>query len=421
MVPESFAGVDVGNMHLNGRCRYGRNRIAQGDRRMRIPTGVNDDTIDRKTQFVKFVNQFAFVVRLKIVYLHLRELLFDCFQVVDKRAAAVDIRFAFAQQIQVGAVQNQDSFHKGRAMWQRYINTFKNYLKLERSLAENSVEAYLHDVEKLAQYLELRGETLTPLQINSVHLSGFLQYLGELGLAAPSQARILSGLKSFFKFLILEGLMDHDPAQLIEGPRLGRKLPDTLSYPEIEAMLDVIDLSTAGGPRDRAMLEILYSSGLRVSELLDLKITNCYFDIGFLRIFGKGSKVRLVPIGKDAIHYATVYIEEVRPQLAVQKGDEDTVFLNLRGKKLSRISVFTTTKKLAAAVGIRKTISPHTFRHSFATHLIEGGADLRAVQQMLGHESITTTEIYTHLDRDYLKQTLTDFHPRAANKSTRRQ
>lgn len=306
-------------------------------------------------------------------------------------------------------------------MWQRYINTFKNYLKLERSLAGNSVDAYLHDVEKLAQYLDLKGEPISPLQVNEVHLSGFLQYLGELGLAAPSQARILSGLKSFFKFLILEGLMDYDPAQLIEGPRLGRKLPDTLSYPEIEAMLDVIDLSTAGGPRDRAMLEILYSSGLRVTELLDLKITNCYFDIGFVRVFGKGSKVRLVPIGKDAIHYATVYIEEVRSQFAVQKGDEDTVFLNLRGKKLSRISVFTTTKKLAAAVGIRKTISPHTFRHSFATHLIEGGADLRAVQQMLGHESITTTEIYTHLDRDYLKQTLTDFHPRAKNKSTRHQ
>ncbi len=306
-------------------------------------------------------------------------------------------------------------------MWQRYINTFKNYLKLERSLAGNSVEAYLHDVEKLRQYLELKGNPTGPLQLNEVHLSGCLQYLGELGLSAHSQARMLSGLKAFFKFLILEGLLDYDPAQLIEAPRLGRKLPDTLSYPEIEAMLDIIDLSTPGGPRDRAMLEVLYSSGLRVTELLDLKLTDCYFDTGFLRIFGKGSKVRLVPIGRDAIHYATIYVEQIRSRLDVQKGDEDTVFLNLRGKKLSRISVFTTTKKLAAAVGIRKTISPHTFRHSFATHLIEGGADLRAVQQMLGHESITTTEIYTHLDRDYLKQTLTDFHPRAGNKSARHQ
>lgn len=306
-------------------------------------------------------------------------------------------------------------------MWQRYINTFKNYLKLERSLADNSIEAYLHDVEKLRQYLELTGDSTGPLQLTDVHLSGFLQYLGELGLSAQSQARILSGLKAFFKFLILEGLLDHDPAQLIEGPRLGRKLPDTLNYPEIEAMLAAIDLSTAGGPRDRAMLEVLYSSGLRVTELLDLKITDCYFETGFIRIFGKGGKGRLVPIGKDAIHYATIYIEQIRSQLDVQKGDEDTIFLNLRGKKLSRISVFTTTKKLAAAVGIKKIISPHTFRHSFATHLIEGGADLRAVQQMLGHESITTTEIYTHLDRDYLKQTLTDFHPRAGNKSARHQ
>lgn len=306
-------------------------------------------------------------------------------------------------------------------MWQRYINTFKNYLKLERSLADNSIEAYLHDVEKLRQYLDLTGDSTGPLQLTDVHLSGFLQYLGELGLSAQSQARILSGLKAFFKFLILEGLLDHDPAQLIEGPRLGRKLPDTLNYPEIEAMLAAIDLSTAGGPRDRAMLEVLYSSGLRVTELLDLKITDCYFETGFIRIFGKGGKVRLVPIGKDAIHYATIYIEQIRSQLDVQKGDEDTIFLNLRGKKLSRISVFTTTKKLAAAVGIKKIISPHTFRHSFATHLIEGGADLRAVQQMLGHESITTTEIYTHLDRDYLKQTLTDFHPRAGNKSARHQ
>ncbi|MBC8155823.1 MAG: site-specific tyrosine recombinase XerD [Bacteroidetes bacterium] len=306
-------------------------------------------------------------------------------------------------------------------MWQRYINTFKNYLKLERSLADNSIEAYLHDVEKLRQYLALTSDPVGPLQLTEVHLSGFLQYLGELGLASHSQARMLSGLKAFFKFLILEGLLDHDPAQLIEGPRLGRKLPDTLSYPEIEAMLDLIDLSTPGGPRDRAMLEVLYSSGLRVTELLDLKITDCYFETGFVRIFGKGSKVRLVPIGKDAIHYATIYIGQIRSQLDVQKSDEDTVFLNLRGKKLSRISVFTTIKKLAAAAGIRKIISPHTFRHSFATHLIEGGADLRAVQQMLGHESITTTEIYTHLDRDYLKQTLTDFHPRAGNKSARHQ
>ncbi len=304
-------------------------------------------------------------------------------------------------------------------MWQSYINAFKNYLRLERSLAENSVEAYLHDAEKLHEYILLTDPTQTPMTVSEKELLSFLQYLGELGLSAHSQARMLSGLKSFFKYLVLENLIQHDPTHLLEAPRLGRKLPDTLSFPEIEAMLAIIDLSTPGGTRDRAMLEVLYSSGLRVSELLNLRLTNCFFDAGFLRVLGKGDKVRLVPIGEDAMHYTRIYIEHVRRQLDVQKGDEDTIFLNLRGKQLSRISVFTTIKKLAAEVGIKKTISPHTFRHSFATHLIEGGADLRAVQQMLGHESITTTEIYTHLDRDYLQQTLREFHPRAGGKGQR--
>jgi integrase/recombinase XerD len=251
------------------------------------------------------------------------------------------------------------------------------------------------------------------MQVSARELMNFLMYLGELGLSAHSQARMLSGLKSFFKYLLLENLIQHDPTQLLEAPKLGRKLPDTLSFPEIEAMLDAIDLSTPGGTRDRALIEVLYSSGLRVSELVGLRLTNCYFDAGFVRVLGKGDKVRLVPIGQDAMHYTRIYIEHVRSGLNVQKGDEDTIFLNLRGSQLSRITVFTTIKKLAAEVGIQKAISPHTFRHSFATHLIEGGADLRAVQQMLGHESITTTEIYTHLDRDYLQQTLREFHPRS--------
>lgn len=298
-------------------------------------------------------------------------------------------------------------------MWQSYINAFKNYLKLERSLAENSVEAYGHDAEKLHEYLLLTEPALSPMQVTEKQLMNFLMYLGELGLAAHSQARMLSGLKSFFKYLLLENLIQHDPTQLLEAPKLGRKLPDTLSFPEIEAMLDAVDLSTPGGTRDRAILEVLYSSGLRVSELTGLRLTNCYFDAGFIRVLGKGDKVRLVPIGQDAMHYTRLYVEHVRPTLPIQKGDEDTIFLNRRGSQLSRITVFTTIKKLAAEVGIKKTISPHTFRHSFATHLIEGGADLRAVQQMLGHESITTTEIYTHLDRDYLQQTLRAFHPRS--------
>lgn len=298
-------------------------------------------------------------------------------------------------------------------MWQSYINAFKNYLKLERSLAENSVEAYLHDAEKLYQFILLTSPELSPMQVSAKELMNFLMYLGELGLSAHSQARILSGLKSFFKYLLLENLIQHDPTQLLEAPRLGRKLPDTLSFPEIESLLAAIDLSTPGGTRDRALIEVLYSSGLRVTELLGLRLTNCYFDAGFIRVLGKGDKVRLVPIGQDAMHYTRLYIDHVRSTLSIQKGDEDTIFLNLRGSQLSRITVFKTIKKLAGEVGIRKAISPHTFRHSFATHLIEGGADLRAVQQMLGHESITTTEIYTHLDRDYLQQTLRDYHPRS--------
>jgi len=298
-------------------------------------------------------------------------------------------------------------------MWQSYINSFRNYLKLERSLAENSVEAYLHDAEKLYQFILLTDPALTPMQVSEKQLTNFLKYLGELGLTANSQARILSGLKSFFKYLLFEDLIQHDPTQLLEAPKLGRKLPDTLSFPEIERILDVIDLSTPGGTRDRAIIEVLYSSGLRVSELLNLRLTNCFFTEGFIRVLGKGDKVRLVPIGHDAMHYTRIYVDHVRSQIPVQKGDEDTIFLNLRGKQLSRISVFTTIKKLSGDAGIQKTISPHTFRHSFATHLIEGGADLRAIQQMLGHESITTTEIYTHLDRDYLQQTLRDFHPRS--------
>ncbi|GAB4021840.1 site-specific tyrosine recombinase XerD [Spirosoma migulaei] len=301
-------------------------------------------------------------------------------------------------------------------MWQSYINAFKNYLKLERSLAENSVEAYLHDADKLHEYILLTDPARTPMQVTEKELMNFLKYLGELGLSAHSQARMLSGIKSFFKYLLLENLIDRDPTQLLEAPKLGRKLPDTLSFPEIEDMLAAIDLSTPGGARDRAMLEVLYSSGLRVTELLNLRLTNCFFTEGFVRVLGKGDKVRLVPIGEDAMHYTRIYVEHVRSQLDVQKGDEDTIFLNLRGKQLSRITVFTTIKKLAEEVGIKKTISPHTFRHSFATHLIEGGADLRAVQQMLGHESITTTEIYTHLDRDYLQQTLREYHPRATSR-----
>lgn len=297
--------------------------------------------------------------------------------------------------------------------WDMHIKQFGNYLTLERSLSPNSISAYVSDVEKLNQYLDISKKSISPLQLKSKDIQAFLQYINELGIGAHSQARILSGIKAFYKYLLFEELLDKDPTELIEGPKLGRKLPDTLSFPEIENLFDAIDLSKPEGGRNRAMLEILYSSGLRVSELVDLKINNVHFDVGFLRVVGKGNKERLVPVGTDALKYLKIYLQEIRVHVPVKKGFEGFVFLNRNGSKLSRVMVFMIIKDLAARIGLKKTISPHTFRHSFATHLIEGGADLRAVQEMLGHESITTTEIYTHLDRDYLRQVIKDFHPRS--------
>jgi integrase/recombinase XerD len=293
------------------------------------------------------------------------------------------------------------------------IRQFINYLKLERSLSGNSIEAYVRDVEKLKQFLEIRKDGTSFLKIDFKVLQLFVEYVNELGLSAHSQARILSGIKAFYNFLIAEDLITENPTTLLEGPKLGRKLPDTLDYPEIEKLLNAIDLSTPEGGRNRAMLEVLYSSGLRVSELVDLKRSNIYFDIGFLRVIGKGNKERLVPCGKEAFRYLKIYLEEIRVHVPVQPGFDAFTFLNRRGKKLSRVMVFNIIKSLASQIGLKKSISPHTFRHSFATHLIEGGADLRAVQEMLGHESITTTEIYTHLDRDYLRQVIREFHPRS--------
>lgn len=293
------------------------------------------------------------------------------------------------------------------------VRDFGNYLKLERSLSQNSIDAYVRDLEKLSQFVALQHTGLRAEGITYKHLQGFLKYLNELGMSAHSQARILSGIKGFFKYLLFEERIEKDPTALLEGPRLGRKLPDTLDYTEIVSLFEAIDLSSREGGRNRAILEVLYSSGLRVSEVVELKRANIYFDLGFLRVVGKGNKERLVPIGRDAMKYLRIYLDEIRAQLPIQKDFEGFVFLNGRGRKLSRVSIFLIIKSLARKIGLKKSISPHTFRHSFATHLIEGGADLRAVQEMLGHESITTTEIYTHLDRDYLKQVIREFHPRS--------
>ncbi len=297
--------------------------------------------------------------------------------------------------------------------WEIYIQEYENYLKLERSLSENSVEAYVHDVVKLKQFLEISNLDITAQQVRANHLQDFIAYINELGMSAHSQARIISGLKSFYKFMMYEGEIEIDPTALLEAPKLGRKLPDTLDIHEIDKILAAIDHSKAEGMRNRAMLETLYSSGLRVTELISLKISNIHFEIGFLRILGKGNKERLVPIGREALKYINMYREEVRVHLDIKPGHESFLFLNRNGKQLTRQMVFIVIKDLVAKTGLQKVVSPHTFRHSFATHLIEGGADLRAVQEMLGHESITTTEIYTHLDRDYLKQIIKDYHPRS--------
>jgi integrase/recombinase XerD len=267
-------------------------------------------------------------------------------------------------------------------------------------------------VTKLRQFVDISNLNLTPTEVTADHIGDFLKYIGELGLSAYSQARMLSGIKSFFEFMVYEQMITGSPAELIDSPRLGRKLPDVLSVSEIDKLFEAIDLSTPEGARNRAMLEVLYSSGLRVSELVTMRISHIYTDIGFLRIIGKGNKERLVPIGKSALKYLSIYVEEIRCHIAIKPGFENYVFLNRRGSGLSRVMVFTIIKELVVKAGIEKKVSPHTFRHSFATHLVEGGADLRAVQEMLGHESITTTEIYTHLDREYLKQVILEFHPR---------
>lgn len=297
-------------------------------------------------------------------------------------------------------------------MWQSYLQGFKAFLQLERSLSEHSVQAYLHDVNKLIQFIEAKQIKTGIGQITYENLQEFITYLNELGLEASSQARIISGLKSFFNYLLLEDIIEQNPTDLLEGPKLGRKLPDVLSINEVEQFLDVLDVSTMEGTRNKAICETLYSCGLRVTELSHLLLSNIYADTGFIRVIGKGDKERLVPIGRSALKYITLYLENYRNHLSPSKGFEDYVFLSKRLKNVSRTMLFYIIKDTAKKANLKKNIYPHTFRHSFATHLIEGGADLRAVQEMLGHESITTTEIYTHLDKEFLKQTISLFHPR---------
>ena len=296
-------------------------------------------------------------------------------------------------------------------MWEPYKKGFKAWLQLEKSLAENSVEAYLRDIDKLTDFLQASKKMITPQQLELKDLEKFVKWISELGMTVASQSRIISGLRSFYTYCIIEQIVTVNPTALLETPKQKRTLPDVLSFEEIENIIARIDLSKPGGGRNKAILETLYSCGLRVTELVNLKISCLFMDIGFIRVIGKGDKERLVPIGSEAIKYINIYKNEIRVHLKIKPGQEDFLFLNRRGSKLTRVMIFIMLKELATKAGITKNISPHTLRHSFATHLVEGGADLRAVQEMLGHESITTTEIYTHLDREYLRNTLHQFHP----------
>ena len=296
-------------------------------------------------------------------------------------------------------------------MWEEYKKGFKAYLQLEKSLSENSIQAYLHDLDKLTQFLAAYEIKKSPQDILLTDLEDFVRWVNELGMTSSSQARIISGLRGFYKYCLLEEVSKKDPTTLLEAPKMKRSLPDVLSFYEIESIISKIETGTPEGARNKAIIETLYSCGLRVSELVNLKISCLYLEIGFVRVIGKGDKERLVPIGSAAIKYINLYKNNVRVHVPVISGSEDILFLNRRGRKLSRVMIFLIIKELAKLAGVTKNISPHTFRHSFATHLVEGGADLRAVQEMLGHESITTTEIYTHLDREYLRKTLEQFHP----------
>ncbi|CCG53899.1 Tyrosine recombinase XerD [Flavobacterium indicum GPTSA100-9 = DSM 17447] len=301
------------------------------------------------------------------------------------------------------------------ANWQTYIKEYQNYLKLERGLSSNTIENYTFDIEKLVLFLELNKIEVTPVKITDEQVQAFIYHIASQ-VNARSQSRIISGLKSFFSYLVFEDYRNDSPMELIEVPKVGRKLPDTLSTEEIDLLIGAIDLSTPEGERNKAMLETLYSCGLRVSELISLKISDLFFDEGFIKVTGKGNKQRFVPISPSTQKYIETYKDFIRNHGSIQKGFEDTLFLNRRGKQLTRAMVFTIIKDLALKINLKKTISPHTFRHSFATHLLENGADLRAIQLMLGHESITTTEIYMHLDRKHLTTVMESFHPRGNKK-----
>jgi integrase/recombinase XerD len=296
--------------------------------------------------------------------------------------------------------------------WHSSIKGFKGYLRLEKSLSENSIEAYIHDITNLQRFFEIKKITVNPENVTFHQLQEFIGFIIELGIGPRSQARMISGIRAFYKYLLMEDAIKQSPADLLELPRMPQRLPEVLSIEEIDILIGAIDLSKPEGHRNKAMLETLYCCGLRVTELVTLKISDIYFEEEFVRVTGKGNKQRLVPLGGSAAKFIKMYMEGVRSHLDIKPGFEDFIFLNHYGRALTRVMVFTIIKQLKEKAGLHKHISPHTFRHSFATHLVEGGADLRAVQEMLGHSSITTTEIYTHIDREYLRDAILRFHPR---------
>ncbi len=297
--------------------------------------------------------------------------------------------------------------------WLESKKGYETFLRIEKSLSLNSVSAYFNDINKLILFIDVHYPDLTPSTVKLAQLRKFVEWMSQNGISPRTQARTISGIKSFYKFLLIEEAVENDPTTLLESPRIGRKLPEVLTDDEINRLIDAINISKAEGLRNKAILETLYSCGLRVSELVDLKLSNLHFEQEFIRIAGKGERERLVPISKKAIEDIKKYLINSRKKLVIEKGNENIVFLNRRGKKLSRVMIFTIIKNLAEKIKLEKNISPHTFRHSFASALVQGGADLRTVQEMLGHESILTTEIYAHLDKEYLKDTVNKFHPRS--------
>lgn len=426
-----FPGQHIGNMYLDHRDGDGGNGIGQGNTGMCITTGIEHNALRAFAAPVQVIDQLAFYITLVIIQGDIRELLPELRQESIERYIAVNSCFSCTEQVQIGAVDNGDRQHAGWKMMpckirnacsfarpkkhnslSAWLNGFKAYLQLERSMSDHTVEAYLRDTGLLLRYLDDEHKGLRVEEVTLQVLQGFLLRIHELELAATTQARIMSGIKSFFRFLLLEDVIRKDPTELLDAPKLKRALPVVLSIQDIDAMIATIDHSKPEGQRNRALLETLYSCGLRVSELTGLLLSNFYPDVGFIRVVGKGNKERLVPIGAEAIKQIQLYKDHVRPFVPVKPSAVDIIFLNRRGSALSRVMVFNIIKEAAANAGLKVNVHPHTFRHSFATHLVEAGADLRAVQEMLGHKSITTTEIYTHLDRSYLRSTLEKFHPR---------